>query len=529
MMASPALTVDVAVLGSGFGGSLSALILHRLGYRVAVFDRARHPRFTIGESSTPVADMILRDLCDRYDLPRLRPLWKYGTWQATYPALTCGLKRGFSYFRHEPGEDFVPRPDHANELLVAASRDEATSDTHWLRAEVDAFFAGEVRAAGIPLFEETAVTVYPDGTGWRLAGRNRAGNVRCRAGFVIDATGPAAVVPEALGLPAAPATAFRTNSRAVYGHFAGVPTWASRLTMRGANLADHPFPCDAAALHHLLEAAWMWMLRFRDGRLSAGLVLDARRHPSRPDRPPEDEWACRLHAYPALRELFATARVVDPPGRLVATPRLQRRWERVAGAGWALLPHTAGFVDPLHSTGIAHTLGGIERLMRAFERGPGHAHFPERLAAYERAVLAELSLIDGLVAVCYEALPDFRLFTAAAMLYFAATITYEQARARHGFDEAGYLFRAEDPALRRLVDEAHTRLARLRQGKRSEAVVRAFEAWVEAAIAPYNTAGLFHPPVPNMYHHTVAPLVEAEGLRAPGAGTSTAHPGQSRA
>ena len=116
---------DVAIIGSGFAGSLMSLMLARLGRSCVVIDRQSHPRFAIGESSTPLADMALRDIARRYDLPRLAPLSKYGTWMAAYPQVMRGLKRGFSYFDHEPHQPFVPRPDHANELLVAASTDDA--------------------------------------------------------------------------------------------------------------------------------------------------------------------------------------------------------------------------------------------------------------------------------------------------------------------------------------------------------------------------------------------------------------------
>ena len=59
---------DIAVIGAGFAGSLTALGLDRLGYNVILVEKATHPRFAIGESSTPIADMILRDIADRYDL-----------------------------------------------------------------------------------------------------------------------------------------------------------------------------------------------------------------------------------------------------------------------------------------------------------------------------------------------------------------------------------------------------------------------------------------------------------------------------
>src|SRR5665647_522017 len=48
---------DILVAGAGFAGSLTALILHNLGFKVCLLEKGQHPRFTIGESSTPVAGM----------------------------------------------------------------------------------------------------------------------------------------------------------------------------------------------------------------------------------------------------------------------------------------------------------------------------------------------------------------------------------------------------------------------------------------------------------------------------------------
>src|SRR5687768_1896818 len=100
------LAVEVAIIGSGFSGSLTALLLSRIGRSCALVDRASHPRFAIGESSTPNADLALLAIAREYDLPRIAPLAKYGTWQRTYPHIVGGLKRGFSYFHHQPGQPF---------------------------------------------------------------------------------------------------------------------------------------------------------------------------------------------------------------------------------------------------------------------------------------------------------------------------------------------------------------------------------------------------------------------------------------
>ena len=50
---------DIAIVGSGFGGTLLAIIAQRLGRSAALLERGAHPRFAIGESSTPLADFKL--------------------------------------------------------------------------------------------------------------------------------------------------------------------------------------------------------------------------------------------------------------------------------------------------------------------------------------------------------------------------------------------------------------------------------------------------------------------------------------
>ena len=110
---------DIAVIGSGFGGSLSAMIARRLGRSVVLLERGRHPRFAIGESSTPLANLLIEELALRYDLPRLLPLAKWGSWRKTYPQIACGLKRGFTFYHHQFEEPFLNDSDRRDQLLVA--------------------------------------------------------------------------------------------------------------------------------------------------------------------------------------------------------------------------------------------------------------------------------------------------------------------------------------------------------------------------------------------------------------------------
>src|SRR5205809_384449 len=102
---------DLAIIGSGFSGSLLSLIARKLGRSVVLLERGAHPRFAIGESSTPLANLLLEELTTRYDLPRILPLAKWGTWQKSYPEIASGLKRGFTFFHHKAGQKWIAQPD----------------------------------------------------------------------------------------------------------------------------------------------------------------------------------------------------------------------------------------------------------------------------------------------------------------------------------------------------------------------------------------------------------------------------------
>lgn len=499
------LTADVAVIGAGPGGSLMALLLNRIGLRAALFDRGCHPRFAIGESSTPTADLVLRDLSQRYDLPCLEPLSRYGTWKANYPHLVCGLKRGFSFFHQQPNQRFAPSADHRNELLLAANSEDARADTHWLRWDVDAYLVEQVRSAGIPYFDRTELSVQEIGWPWRLAGLRERERLAIEVSLLIDGTGEAGFVPRALGL-AGGAETMQTQSRALFAHFADVAPWHDVLAGMGADLAAHPFRCDAAALHHLLDEGWMWQLRFDNGVTSAGFAVDSQRHPLDASISPQQEWDELLARYPSIGEQFAAARLVAPESGLCRTGRLQRRWMQAAGADWALLPHTAGFVDPLFSTGLAHTFCGVERLVHILERHWRRESLAEQLRRYATTVQAELGLIDELVRGSYLAMRDFDLFTPFAMLYFAAATSYEHRRLSGKTTPAAAFLCADDRAYCMVVRQIRQRLtAALSQDGDSRAS-EAFFQEVAQAIEPFNLAGLCDPDAANMYRHTALTL-----------------------
>jgi FADH2 O2-dependent halogenase len=482
-------SADVLILGSGFAGSLMALLLQRVGRSVVLVDRDVHPRFAIGESSTPLADLALRRLATDYDLLRLLPLTRYGDWKATYPEIVCGLKRGFSYFGHTPGGEFSTDAAHSQELLVAASSNDALSDTHWLRADVDAFFAAEAAREGVLVLDRTKLGPASREP-WIWTGHRGDRPVEVRAQFVIDGTGPAGVVARHVGATCR-TDGFQTRSRSVFAHVVGLRSWEGVLHELGVSTADHTFPCDKAAQHQVIDEGWMWQLGFDNGVTSVGFVLDD----DGPTLEPAAEWEHLLSRYPSLQRQFAGTRIIAPEEGLRGTRRLQRCWNVAAGRDWALLPGAAGFIDPLHSTGIAHSLFGIGRLATILDQHWQRDSLDRELADYSRTVLAEIDLIDHLVGACYATRRDFRAFTAAVMLTFSAVTTCER---RCLADEGPAYLAADDSELSHmLLSTSRALIGGAGRGRGQDA-----ERLVRDAIAPWNRVGLFSPAVPNMYRHT---------------------------
>jgi len=467
---------DIAIIGSGFGGSLMAMIARRLGYTVALLERGRHPRFAIGESSTPLANLLLEELAARYELPRLAPLSKWGAWQKAYPHLPCGLKRGFTFYQHRFGERWEAATGHERELLVAASPHDGVADTHWFRAGFDEFFAREAQALGAELLEETVLRgVQATDAGTELLGERRGEPLRVRARFVIDASGTRGVLQRAWKLPE---TSFplMPETETLYSHFEGVGRWED---LEGTPETP-PYPVDDAALHHVFAGGWIWVLRFNNGVTSAGVAATRSLAAELNLAEGAGAWGRLLERLPSVQGQFKAARAVRP---FTHTPRLAFRCSRAAGPGWALLPSAAGFVDPLLSTGFPLTLLGIGRLARVLEKG-----LDPTLDNYAAATLGDLDAAAALVGVLYAHFDDVEMFRAVSLLYFAAVSYSESARRLGRHELAGSFLLRESPfgtAVRGILKRC---ICKPSGAERAELLRD-----IQAAIEPINVAGLGDP------------------------------------
>ena len=469
---------DLAIVGAGFGGSLMAMIAHQLGLSVILLEQGRHPRMVIGESTTPLSNLLLERLSATYDLPRIAPLAKWGSWQRTYPQIACGLKRGFTFF-HQEGQ-----------LLVAASPHNDIADTHWYRADVDHFLVREAQRLGVEYRDRVRIeTLDFAEDGATIAGRADEDAFHFRAGFLIDATGPRGFLHRSLRLeesplPGVPAT------ESLYSHFTGVA--------RSETAGDEPpYPVDDAAVHHVFDGGWVWVLRFNNGVTSAGVAATGRVAKELALSEGEPAWQRLLDRLPGLKAQFKQASACQPFRHM---PVISFRTSTIAGRRWAMLPSAAGFVDPLLSTGFALTLTGIERLAQIIAEHRDADDLAGQLQSYAEETDGNLLAASRLIGALYANMGDFSAFTALSLLYFAA-VSFAEAAHRLGKPELapGFLLHRHPsfgPASRVLLERAYKPDA-------------ALAADVQRLIEPFNIGGFGDPARHNRYPVRADDLLDA--------------------
>lgn len=502
---------DVAILGGGFSGALLAWILATRGVRVLLIERERFGRFAIGESSTPMADLVLRQLADQYELPELRALSTYPSWKESFPNLRCGKKRGFSYYHHgdagsrnEAHGQFHDRHQASqsvcgNSLLVTASPSDTWSDTQWLRSDIDSFFIERAMQAGAECREQTEVLDARMEQRVELTLRDRSGAGpdstvdRVSVQWLVNASGRFGVLPDSLvrslGLRRVEER-LKTSTSSAFAHFRGVRSWTEELQRTGQLREDEPFDPDDAAQHHLTAEGWMWMLRMDHGVTSVGWTqpTNARSAGAGWGTPAGESW----RRYPSLQTLMQDATFCEATPRWIGVNRVQRMQLPVRHQSYVTMPTAVATIDPLHSTGIAHGLIGVARLLDALLSEPSQCG--EMLDRYAVTVEREIYQIDSLVSLCYQCLSTMSRFEAVSMLYFASAIASEEFLASGGSVDSA-LWLCDDTAFCDLIAETQRRIT---EGISDVELWR----WLQPRLQPFQNAGLLDASVQGRYRYT---------------------------
>lgn len=397
---------DVVILGSGMSGTMTAAIVARQGRTVLVLDNEMHPRFAIGEATTPDISFRIKNLSLKYDVPEFLNLSTFHKLR-DHVGPSSGCKRGFSFLYHREGQEPLPHESHQYPTLSPPMG----PGCHFFRQETDAYLLSVAIQYGADVRQNTwveAIDFAEEGVAIRTTD-----GVTVRARYVIDAAGAQSPLAEMFDLRASP-DAFRTNSRGLYTHMLGVKLYdqvAGPWEVYGLK-----YPLSQGTLHHIFDGGWFWVIPFNNHPdavnplCSVGLVLDRTVYPET-GLAPEDEFFHFVDQFPGIARQFERARAVREWG--ASDGRFQYASRQMTGPRYCLMPSAAAFIDPFFSSGINLTLSGIDILVRRLLRALATddfsmAPFREIDAFFE----ANLAHYDDVISTAFVSFRSYDLWDA---------------------------------------------------------------------------------------------------------------------
>jgi tetracycline 7-halogenase / FADH2 O2-dependent halogenase len=406
---------DCIILGSGIGGSMLGAILARNGLNVLMLDSETHPRFAIGEATTPDTNLRLKLLSLKYDLPEIGHLSAFEPLRDNVsPA--CGVKRAFSFLYHRDGQDQQPLESQQYPTLAPPMG----ADCHFFRQDTDAYMMTVALKYGARVRQQTRVAEIDFGEE-SVSVTTQKGET-FTATYLVDATGMRSVLAEKLQLRG-DSSQFRTNSRAIYTHMVGVKPY----DQVGAPRSVHglKYPLAQSTLHHIFEGGWFWVIPFDNHKdstnplCSVGLVLNREIHPETGMDAEEEFWT-HVRRFPAMVRQFEKAQAVRG---WVSTGRLQYGSRTITGHRYCLLSHAGFFIDPLYSSGLALTTATVDllagKLMQAFRANDFSVGQFESLNEFFHK---NISYFDSVVGSSFVAFRDAELWDAWFRVWVVALL-----------------------------------------------------------------------------------------------------------
>ena len=301
---------DIAVIGGGPGGSTAAALLAAKGWRVLLIDKARHPRFHIGESLLPLNLPLFEQLgC-------ARAIENVGL--AKHSVRFHSMEHGGATQMFAFADAWGDIPTHAYQVRRSEFDHALLNHARTVGAEV----IEECRAKDI-LFETDRVVVQ--------AHREDGGVIEINARYLVDATGRDTLMASRLGIK-------RKNpkhtSAALYGHFRG----ARRNS--GADEGDIEI--------YWFAHGWMWFIPLADGTTSVGAVCWPYYLKTR-DTDISAFFLQTLQTCPALWERVKDASLIEPA---TATGNYSYSCDRMAGDRYVMVGDAFAFIDPVFSSGV---------------------------------------------------------------------------------------------------------------------------------------------------------------------------------
>jgi len=420
---------DVAIIGSGMGGSTLAAILARQGLSVLVFEAGVHPKFAVGESTILETSEMMRALAKFYDVPELAYFSSEN--YLDYAGTTHGVKRHFGFVHHITGQ--LPSPERTLQAIIP--KQPYGHELHLYRQDTDYFLTSVAISYGATVLQGTPVSeVKINDDGVEIT---TSKGQTFRAEYLVDAGGFRSLVADQFNLRD---FELQTHTRGMFTHMMDVPCFHNVSFSREEN--GVPFRWSEGTLHHIFKGGWLWVIPFNNHTdatnplCSVGLLLDPRVYPVRKDVSPEEEFFEFVEKFPGMKKQFQNARAVRG---WVRADRLQYSSRHIVGDRFALLGHAAGFIDPLYSKGLYITHMTVMLLADLLLKAKQTSDYSEAaFASLEKITLDYLKMHDRLTVNSIKSWSNYKLWRVYAVQwllgayleYLMLSITRMRARDR---------------------------------------------------------------------------------------------------
>jgi len=314
---APSAACDILIIGGGPAGSTAAILLAEKGYRVVVLEKARHPRFHIGESLLPA------------NLPLLERLG------VAEKVRVIGMEKW--------GAEFVsPWDGRHQEFKFANTWDKSQPLSYQVRrSEFDEILIRRAAQQGAEVIEGCRVhdvEFLDEGERVRVHAAHEDGQTRSwETGLLIDASGRDTFLGNRLQTKRRNE---KHNSAAMYAHFSGARRESGR---REGNIAIYWF-----------DHGWLWFIPLADGATSVGAVVWPRYMKTR-SVPLREFFLATIALCPPLAERLSAAALVS---EVEATGNYSYVCDRSYGRNYLMIGDAYTFIDPVFSTGVMLAMQG---------------------------------------------------------------------------------------------------------------------------------------------------------------------------
>jgi flavin-dependent dehydrogenase len=318
---------DVIIVGGGPAGTTCGTLLKKYAphFRVLILEKESFPRDHVGESQLPKIGSVLQEM---------------GVWEKVESA-NFPIKIGATY-RWGQSDDlwdfnFLPHGVLAPEERPAAFEGQRTQTAFQVdRAVYDKILLDHSAEMGCEVREETRVKSVLK-AGKKIVGVRLADESVLTAKYYIDASGNAAILRRALGVPVEEPSTLKNVAFWDYWQNAD---WAVEIGVGGTRIQIMS-----------LGYGWIWFIPLSPTRTSIGFVCHAETFKTS-GKTPEQLYHDAIQEEPRIRGLLENA-ICE--GNFAATKDWSFVVEEMADENWMLVGETVGFADPILSAGLTIT------------------------------------------------------------------------------------------------------------------------------------------------------------------------------